>query len=63
MFRQGEAMLIVTRRIGEVIVIGENEIRITVLGVNGSQARLGIHAPSNIKVLREELYLRDRAAA
>ena len=55
-------MLLVTRRVGEVIVIGDNEIRISVFGVQGNTVRIGVEAPSDIKILREELYLRDRAA-
>ncbi len=48
-------MLILTRRISEAIIIGD-DISITVLGIKGCQTRLGINAPKNIKVYREELY-------
>ena len=49
-------MLILTRRIGETIVIGDNEFRVTVLGVKGNQVRLGITAPKNVPVHREEIF-------
>ncbi|MEC8882754.1 MAG: carbon storage regulator CsrA [Pseudomonadota bacterium] len=48
-------MLILTRRIGEVLMIGD-EIKITVLGVRGHQVRIGIDAPKNISVHRKEVY-------
>ena len=48
-------MLILTRRIGEVITIGE-DIRMTVIDIKGRQVRLGIDAPKNISVHREEIY-------
>ncbi|MCF3643336.1 carbon storage regulator CsrA [Rhizobium sp. TRM95111] len=50
-------MLILTRHIGEVVIIG-NDITVTVLAVTGSQVRLGISAPRNVPVHREEVYRR-----
>lgn len=48
-------MLILTRRIGEVLMIGD-EVKITILGVRGHQIRIGIDAPKNISVHRKEVY-------
>jgi len=48
-------MLILTRRLGETLKIGEN-IEVVVLGVKGSQVRLGIEAPKDIAVHRSEIY-------
>lgn len=50
-------MLILTRRIGETIMIGDN-VHVSVLGVNGNQVRMGIVAPKAISVHREEVYRR-----
>lgn len=48
-------MLVLSRRMGETLVIADN-IRLTVLGVSGGQVRLGIEAPREISVHREEIY-------
>jgi len=53
-------MLILTRRIGETLRIGE-EVSITVVGIHGHQIRVGIQAPKSIPVHREEIYLRIAA--
>tara|TARA_X000000368_G_C22814364_1_gene616129 strand:+ start:373 stop:576 length:204 start_codon:yes stop_codon:yes gene_type:complete len=50
-------MLILTRRVGETLVIGD-DIRITVLGARGNQVRMGVNAPKNVAVHREEIYQR-----
>ena len=50
-------MLILTRRVGETVMIG-NEVTVTVLGVKGNQVRLGVNAPKSVAVHREEIYAR-----
>ena len=48
-------MLILTRRVGEALMVGD-DTKIVVLGVKGSQIRLGINAPKDVQVHREEIY-------
>ena len=50
-----DTMLILTRRIGEALKVGD-DVSVTVLGIKGSQVRLGINAPKDVSVHREEVY-------
>ena len=59
--RGGPAMLILTRRVGESLMIGD-EVTVTVLGVKGSQVRIGVRAPEKIPVHREEVFRRIQTA-
>ncbi|HEY6612722.1 MAG TPA: carbon storage regulator CsrA [Pseudomonas sp.] len=51
-------MLILTRRPGETLFIGDKEITVTVLGVKGNQVRIGVDAPKDVEVHRSEVFER-----
>ena len=53
-------MLILTRRMGETLMIGA-DVSVTIVGVNGNQVKLGINAPRDVEVYREEIYERVQA--
>ncbi len=57
--REGVVMLILTRRVGEALMIGD-KTKVVVLGVKGSQIRLGINAPKEVEVHREEIFEKIR---
>lgn len=52
-------MLVLSRRLGETLIIGD-DVKVTVLGISGNQVRLGISAPKEVSVHREEIYQRIR---
>lgn len=52
-------MLILTRRVGETLIIGD-KVTVTVLGVKGNQVRIGVNAPKDVPVHRQEIYERIR---
>ena len=52
-------MLVLTRRVGETVIVG-NDVSVTILGVKGNQIRIGINAPRDVAVHREEIYERIR---
>jgi carbon storage regulator len=53
--QKGDIMLILTRKVGESLMIGD-EVSIVVLGVKGNQVRIGVDAPRSVSVHREEIY-------
>ncbi|MCO2331396.1 carbon storage regulator CsrA [Pseudomonas aeruginosa] len=52
-------MLILTRRVGETLMVGD-DVTVTVLGVKGNQVRIGVNAPKEVAVHREEIYQRTQ---
>lgn len=54
-------MLVLTRSVGERLIIGDGEITLTILDVRGNQVRIGIDAPKSVPVHREEIFLRIQA--
>lgn len=60
--RYGGHMLILTRRVGETLMIGD-QVSVTVLGVKGNQVRIGVNAPKEVAVHREEIFQRIQGGA
>jgi carbon storage regulator len=56
----GMGMLVLTRRVDETLMVGD-EVTVTVLGVKGNQVRIGINAPEEVSIHREEIYERIKA--
>lgn len=56
-YKKEQVMLILTRRVGETLMVGD-EVTVTVLGVKGNQVRIGVNAPKDVSVHREEIYQR-----
>ncbi len=54
-------MLVLTRRVGETLMIGDN-IKLTVVGLKSGQVRLGIEAPKEVQIQREELLIKEKEA-
>jgi carbon storage regulator len=54
-------MLILTRKVGETVMVGD-DVTVTIIGVKGNQVRIGISAPKNVAVHREEIYERIQRA-
>lgn len=52
-------MLILTRRVGETVIVGD-DVTVTIVGVKGNQIRIGISAPKDVSIHREEIYERIR---
>ena len=59
--REARVMLILTRKVGETLMVGD-DVAVTVLGVKGNQVRIGVNAPNEVPVHREEIYERIKAA-
>jgi len=57
LYTRRNGMLILTRRVGETLMVGD-EVTVTVLGVKGNQVRIGVDAPKDVAVHREEIYQR-----